>query len=321
MNDELLDLIRRTGYLSDANLSAQQRFDLLTRSFWHQAAELGYNLPALKRTLWVAADRPESFLIGLLPEAQIQKAVKATGKEPDPRKRIKETAALIAALYLRGEKEIQASISRNMDRPDVMRAETGRIRRALLLNAQNWLGLAVPGLYLAGSKIGMLTGPHAKAANALAIQELNRFKDVDQTIGRHVEEVIAEAEKRRAKAALSQTKADYTGLRGGVTAFKTIDGKELSLGSYVQMLAITAARDFFNEGSLNSILGRGNDLALISREVRSNSCKVCRKWAGKIVSISGKSNEYPALDTAIDEGLLHPHCIHTLTAIDYPGST
>lgn len=322
MNHELLHLIRETGYLSDAShLTAQARYDLLTRSFWQKATALGYNVANLKRKLWVASGRPEEFLISILPEAQIQKAVRSTEKEPDPRKRIKETAASIALLYQRGEKDIEDAIKRNMEQPDRMRAETGRIRRNLLISAADWLGVAVPGLYLAGSRVGVLRGPHADAAKALAVQELNRFKEIDAQLGRHVEEVISEAEKRRAKAALSRAKVDYSGLEGGIVAHKTVDGKELSMASYAEMLAITAARNFFNEGSLNSILGRGNDLALISREVRSNSCKVCRKWAGEIVSISGKSKDYPPLDEAISEGLLHPHCIHTVVPVDYEGST
>ena len=321
MNHELLQLIRETGYLTDADFTAQARYDLLTPSFWRRAAALGYNVAALRRTLWRAAGRPEQELIRILPEAEIQKAVKRTDKEKDPRKRIKETAALIALLYKKGEKQIQANIDNNLDNPDKMRAETNRIRRNLLMQAASWLGVAIPGMYLAGSRVGTLQGPHAKAAQALAAQEYNRFKEVDQTIGHHIEEVIAESEKRRVQAALSQKKVDYAGLKGRVVGHKTIDGKELGLADYISMVALTAARNVFNQGVQNAMYGRGEDLAMISREVRTNSCGTCRDWAGKIVSISGKSKKYPALDTAIQQGLLHPHCIHFLIPIDYEGST
>jgi len=316
MNHELLGLIRSTGYLTDADLTAQARYDLLTRSFWQKAAELGYNVATLKRKLWRAAGRPEEELIRILPEAEIQKAVRATSKEKDPRKRIKETALAIALLYKKGEKEIEASISRNLEQPDKMRAETSRIRRGLLQNAASWLGVAVPGLYLAGSNVGRLEGPHAKAAQALATQEMNRFKEVDAQISRHIEEVLGEAEKRRTKATLSQVKPDYTGLRGGLIGHKTIDGKELGLADYIQMLAITTARNVFNLAVENAMYGRGNDLAMISREVRANSCQACRDWAGKIVSISGKSKEYPSLQDAKDANIFHPHCIHFLEDIN-----
>jgi hypothetical protein len=321
MNHELHQLIRETGYLTDADFTAQARYDLLTPSFWRRAAALGYNVATLRRTLWRASGRPEEELIRILPEAEIQKAVKRTDKEKDPRKRIKETAAAIALLYQKGEKGIRAAIDNNLENPDRMRAETNRIRRILLTQAASWLGVAIPGMYLAGSRVGSLQGPHAKAAQALAAQEYNRFKEVDQTIGQHIEEVIAESEKRRVQAALSQKKVDYAGLLGRVIGHKTIDGKELGLADYISMVALTAARNVFNQGVQNAMYGRGEDLAMISREVRTNSCGTCRDWAGKIVSISGKSEEYPALDTAIRQGLLHPHCIHFLIPIDYEGST
>lgn len=175
MNHELRSLIRETGYLSDADLTDQQRFELLTSSFWHKVAALGYNVATLKRKLWIAAGRPEEELIRILPDAEIQKAIKRTGREKDPRKRIKETAAAIALGYKKGEKEIQSTIDSNLENPDRMRAETGRIRRTLLAQAASWLEVAVPGMYLAGSKVGTLQGPHAKAAQALAVQEFNRL--------------------------------------------------------------------------------------------------------------------------------------------------
>lgn len=321
MNSELLQLVRETGYLSDARLTDQARYDLLTPSFWRRARALGYDLPDLRRKLWRAAGRPETFLLSQLPLSEIEKAVKSKSKEEDPRKRIKETAAIIALLYKRGEKAIKAAIDSNLDNPDRLRALTDRIRRELLVNAASWLGTSIPGLYLAGSRAGLLQGPHAKAAQAMATQEMNRFREVDAQLSRHIEEVIAESEKRRAQAALANKKADYTGLKGRIIGHKTIDGKELGIADYIQMVAITAARNVFNTGVENSMHQKGNDLAMISREVRVNSCGACRQWAGKIVSISGKSKEYPALQAAKDENVFHPSCIHFLIPLDYPGST
>ena len=321
MNSELLSLIRATGYLSDAPLTDQQRFDLLTSPFWRRARALGYDLPDLRRKLWRAAGRPETFLLSQLPLSEIEKAVRSKSKEEDPRKRIKETAAIIALLYKRGEKAIKAAIDSNLDNPDRLRSLTDRIRRELLVNAASWLGTSIPGLYLAGSRAGSLQGPHAKAAQAMATQEMNRFREVDAQLSRHIEEVIAESEKRRAQAALASKKVDYSGLKGRIIGHKTIDGKDLGIADYIQMVAITAARNSFNEGSINRAVEQQEDLVLISREIRSNTCSVCREWAGKIVSISGRSKEYPALDTALEEGLMHPNCIHHILPIDYPGST
>jgi len=313
MNHELLALIRETGYLSDADLNAQARYDLLTQSFWRRASALGYNVATLKRNLWIAAGRPEEELIRILPDAKIQKAIKRTGREKDPRKQIKETAAAIALVYKKAERDIQAVIDSNLETPDKMRAETGRIRRILLAQAASWLEVAIPGMYLAGSRTGTLQGPHEKAAQALVVQEFNRFKEADAQIGRHIEEIIGETEKRRAQAALSQqTRVDYSGLKGRIVGHKTIDGKMLGLADYIRMVSLTATRNVFNLGVENAMYGRGNDLALISREVRANSCQACRDWAGKIVSISGKNANYPSLQYAKDANVFHPHCIHFL---------
>ncbi len=319
MNHELFALIRETGYLSGSPLlTDQQRFDFLTSDFWRQAKALGYHTVNLKRLLWKMSGRPMEALIAALPDAPIQKAVKAQEKEKDPRKRIKETAAAIALLYKRAEKDIQKAIDDNLEQPERMRAETGRIRRALLVQAASWLGVAIPGMYLAGSRIGSLQGPHAKAAQALAAQEFNRFKEVDATISRHVEEVIAEAEKRRTQAALSQSaaKVDYAGLRGRVVGHKTIDGKSLGLGKYIEMLAITAARNVFNLAVENAARENQEDLMRISREVRSNSCGPCRLWAGRTISITGRTPGYPTKSEAEEAGIWHPHCIHFLERLD-----
>lgn len=323
MNYELLALIRETGYLSDADLNAQQRYDLLTPRFWRAAEALGYNLPALRRALWVAAGRPEEKLAEALPEARIQKAARKAAEGKDTREKIKRTAEAVALLYLRGEKEIRKAIADHIEQPETLRAETGRIRRRLLSQAAAWLHVSVPGLYNEGAKVDYLQGPHAKAAKALLQQEFNRFKEVDAQIGRHVEEVIAEAEKRRTQAALAESRAkvNYAGLKDRIIGHKTIDGKELGLGDYIEMLAVSASRDFFNLGTQNGMISRKEDLAMISREVRSNSCSACRDWAGKTVSISGKTRGYPSLQDAIDANIFHPSCIHFLIPIDYTGST
>jgi hypothetical protein len=322
MNDELLDLIRRTGYLSDAPLTDQARYDLLTSSFWRRAASLGYDITTLKTKLWRAAGRPEKALVAILPEARIQKAVNASSKEKDPRKRIKQAALALALLYKKGEKEIRQAIDENLEDPYRMRAETDRIRRGLLMNAASWLGITVPSLYLAGSRKKVLLGPHEKAAQAMAVQEYNRFQEADAQLSRHIEEIIAEAEKRRIQAALSQSKAkvDYTGLKGRVVAHKTIDGKELGLANYIMMVALTAARNVFNQGVENEIREKGSDLAMISREVRVNSCDSCRKWAGKIISITGDTTGYPSYEDAKAARVFHIHCIHYLISLDAEGA-
>jgi hypothetical protein len=167
------------------------------------------------------------------------------------------------------------------------------MRRVLLAQAASWLEVAIPGMYLAGSKAGTLNGPHAKAAQALVVQEFNRFKEADAQIARHIEEVIGESEKRRARAALSQqTRVDYSSLKGGIVRHKTIDGKGLGLSDYPHDIH-NSRTGCLQPGSRKCYARHGQQLGLISREIRSNSCQACRDWAGKIVSVSAKMPSIP----------------------------
>lgn len=335
-NYELLQLIRETGYFSDAELSTEQRYNLLTNAFWRNVARRGYDVPALRSLLWRMAGRSEGELLGRLPPSHVEKAVekalssRATSRDRKTqqeqgiqgmRQKIKDTAEAIMEMYRRGEKEIQAAIDQYLDNPDRLRAETDRIRREMLVQAATWLGVSVPGLYVTGSRMPV-TGAHADAIRALTTQEFHRFKELDAQIGRHIENVIAEAEHRRAQAELAgQREPDYSGLKGKIIGYKTIDGKELSISDYIKLLALTSARNFYNAGVQNGMLHRREDLALISREVRRNTCDACRRWAGRIVSISGRTPGYPLLQDALDDGIMHPHCIHYLLPVEYEGST
>ena len=129
-----------------------------------------------------------------------------------------------------------------------------------------------------------------EARRALLQQEFNRFREVDAQIGRHVEEVIAEAEKRRTQAALAESRAkvNYAGLKDRIIGHKTIDGKELGLGDYIEMLAVTASRDrlanvtrvadaaICNQWHIRSFKGFGDHL--YGRDLRhTHSCNnACR---------------------------------------------
>ena len=53
----------------------------------------GSLLKTINLHLKFCTGRPEEELIRILPEAEIQKAIRRTGREKDPRKQIKETAA------------------------------------------------------------------------------------------------------------------------------------------------------------------------------------------------------------------------------------
>jgi hypothetical protein len=43
-----------------------------------------------------------------------------------------------------------------------------------------------------------------------------------------------------------------------------------------------------------------------------DGASVCSDWVGAVVSVTGRSDCFPALVEAVEDGLLHPGCRHTL---------
>ena len=56
----------------------------------------------------------------------------------------------------------------------------------------------------------------------------------------------------------------------------------------------------------------GNDLVYVIPHMYS--CPLCQEWQGMTYSISGHTQGYMKLDTAIENGLLHPNCKHVIVA-------
>lgn len=61
---------------------------------------------------------------------------------------------------------------------------------------------------------------------------------------------------------------------------------------------------------LRRIVSNDSDLMAVAGPEDGNS--VCTDWVGAVVSISGRSNEFPALLDAVADGLFHSTCSHTL---------
>lgn len=58
-------------------------------------------------------------------------------------------------------------------------------------------------------------------------------------------------------------------------------------------------------------LTRSNDLMAVSGPEDGSS--VCSDWVGAVVSVSGRSSDFPPLVEAVADGLFHPGCRHHLT--------
>lgn len=91
----------------------------------------------------------------------------------------------------------------------------------------------------------------------------------------------------------------------GVRGFKDSKGREWKLERYAKMAASQAQSEAVTTAVLNRAVENGFDLVRISEHV--NACGECRKYEGKVYSITGTTPGYPLLEVAPP---YHPHCAH-----------
>lgn len=96
----------------------------------------------------------------------------------------------------------------------------------------------------------------------------------------------------------------------GITASQDNKGRRMSLPAHVEQVIADAAHHAGVSGFLSRLVGRGDDLVIVTRS--PHPCPVCEPWEEKVLSISGRSRRRPSLATARDEGLFHPRCRHTI---------
>ncbi len=92
------------------------------------------------------------------------------------------------------------------------------------------------------------------------------------------------------------------------------NGSKMPLEKYAEMCARTSRLETINTGVFNRVKELGYDLVLCS--VVPNCCPYCKKYEGKVYSISGKDKRFPALyETALQKGynVMHPNCRHEFT--------
>lgn len=97
----------------------------------------------------------------------------------------------------------------------------------------------------------------------------------------------------------------------GVTGFTDKAGRKWELASYVEMVIRTANSRAALQGHVDKSLELGQDLMLVSGHAAT--CPICAPWGNKVLSISGKTPNYPTLASAREAGLFHPNCKHTLS--------
>ncbi|MCE5200830.1 MAG: phage minor capsid protein [Armatimonadota bacterium] len=96
----------------------------------------------------------------------------------------------------------------------------------------------------------------------------------------------------------------------GISGYRDSVGRWWNAQSYAEMAVRTAAGNAADQGHIDKLQANGQNLGIVSSH--GNCCSLCAPWEGRVVSFSGESKKYPSLQTAIDAGLKHPSCRHTI---------
>ncbi len=118
-------------------------------------------------------------------------------------------------------------------------------------------------------------------------------------------------------------------LASGINCVEYKDGKRVNIASYAEMALRTASQraTFLGEGSKRDEWG----IYTVVVSAHANTCEKCLPWQGQILIddvfshpskeyLEENKGKYKLVSEAIDGGLLHPNCRHTLTTY-FPGIT
>lgn len=226
----------------------------------------------------------------------------------------------------------------------VMAAIKAELER-LGVDVEKWVRENIPQYYLDGANqalqdlraLGVDTAAvgvavvNKQAIAALVDSTALSFADGITAIGRNGQQVLNTAIKQQINfiiadgkltgAARKTISANIKALlqENGLTALTDRAGRQWSFDVYARMLARTKAVEARNAGMDNRMLASGYDLVQVSRH--NSRHPACRKWEGKILSITGKTPAGTVLPggfevagsvaEAVADGLFHPNCQHS----------
>lgn len=243
----------------------------------------------------------------------------------------------IIKLYSDAEKQILTLINSGLLNPYQIGflknklSEADKILGYLNQGSKQWTQEMTTGLYGAGVKfadlsIGVVTNPdilasrfHLEAMNVLANNIYGRLDELTGVVGRRINDIYRSVTLESIKSniagydslsKIAQNMRDNLA-KQGITGFVDKAGKEWNMTSYTDMVARTSTMETFRQGTANEYLENDIDLVQINNVITPTTCEVCRKYAGKIISLTGKTPGYPTLDEITAEGMFHPNCIHS----------
>ena len=163
---------------------------------------------------------------------------------------------------------------------------------------------------------------HTDAITILTDNLVNNFADVNNMVGRQIEDTLREIglTKASTKFASGQTIKELQKelkaklLDEGIGGILAKNGRVIPYKAYANLLARSIVAETQNTSVLNVAKEHEHDLVKMSDH--KTACEVCQKYEGKIYSISGDSDKYPYLKNipGFNKGYnnVHPNCKHRL---------
>lgn len=87
-------------------------------------------------------------------------------------------------------------------------------------------------------------------------------------------------------------------------------GKSWTARNYFNTLSRTVTANIARTAYMDGLAKTGFDLVRISN--KGDACPICRQWADRIISQSGKYPGVPSYEQAVAAGVFHPNCVCTL---------
>lgn len=255
-------------------------------------------------------------------------------------KEIKALIDLYKKTALNINKEILgATEARQLDLIRTM-VKINRELESLGVDAEAWFKRELPQYYNDGGNIALqdlrklgveleargATVLNRDAIEALVVDATASYSSGVQGLSRSARSILSNALRQRTTLAIAEGRLTNETRRaisarveqilseGGLKAITDRAGKEWTLDNYSEMLVRTKAVEARNQGLTNKMVQYGYDLVQISNHNSKHAA--CRRWEGKILSITGNTPGYPTLDEAKSAGLFHPRCQHAMNVID-----
>ncbi|WP_042400179.1 phage minor capsid protein [Streptacidiphilus carbonis] len=94
----------------------------------------------------------------------------------------------------------------------------------------------------------------------------------------------------------------------GLVGFVDRAGRRWNLAGYAEMATRTAVSNAWDERQADELTRIGVDLVVVGTHSTEGSCRLCRPWLGRSLSLTGATPGFPTLADAKATGFRHPNC-------------